>query len=115
MVGPEAAGSVAGRRHRSAGARELAGLDVVAALRHARRVARLSQRDLARRAGVSQSLVARIEARRVDPPVGVMRRLLGLCGMRWELQLHSAGVTPAASRARQTMIREQARHRGDAG
>ncbi len=102
------------QRHRSAAAQEIAGLDAVAALRHARWVARLSQRDLARRAGVSQSLVARIEARRVDPPVGQMQRLLGLCGMRWEFQLVAGGATPAVARARNVMVQKRARARDDA-
>lgn len=86
----------------------------MAPLRHARRVARLSQRDLARRAGVSQSLVARIESRRVDPPVGQMQLLLGLCGMRWELQLVGGGVTPALGSARNTLVQRRARRRDDA-
>ncbi len=101
-------------RHRSAGAREIDGLDAVAALRHGRRVARLSQRDLARRAGVSQSLIARIESRRGDPPVGVMQRLLGLCGMRWELRLCPAGATPVAAAGRGVAVRRSARRRGRA-
>ncbi|MGB9376575.1 MAG: helix-turn-helix domain-containing protein, partial [Mycobacteriales bacterium] len=87
----------------------------MAALRHGRRVARLSQRDLARRAGVSQSLIARIEARRVDPPVGEMQRLLGLCGLRWELQLVAGGATAAERRSRSALVRQRARRRGDAG
>lgn len=86
----------------------------MAALRHARRVARLSQRDLARRAGVSQSLVARIESRRVDPPVGQMQRLLGLCGMRWELQLVGGGVTPSAGAGRNALVQQRARRRENA-
>lgn len=98
-------------RHRSAGASEIAGLDAVAALRHGRRVARLSQRDLARRAGVSQSFVARIEARRVDPPVGVMQRLLGFCGLRWELRLAIVGDTTAATVRRAAAVRESANRR----
>lgn len=99
------------RAPRSAAAAEIDGLDAVAALRHGRRVARLSQRDLARRAAVSQSLIARIEARRVDPPVGVIQRLLGLCGMRWDLRLVAGGATPAAAGARGKAVREASRRR----
>lgn len=101
-------------RHRSAGAKEAGGLDVVSALRHGRRVARLSQRDLARRAEVSQSLIARIEARRVDPPVGLMQRLLGLCGLRWDLSPTSCGATPARAATCTNNVRESARRRKDA-
>ncbi len=100
-----------GRALRSAAAGEIDGLDVVAALRHGRRVARLSQRDLARRAAVSQSLIARIETRRVDPPVGLMQRLLGLCGLRWDLRPVTAGATPAAARERGKAVRESSRRR----
>lgn len=99
--------------HRSAGAREVGGLDVVAALRHGRRIARLSQRDLARRAGVSQSSIARIEARRVDPPVGLMQRLLGLCCLTWDLRVTPAGATPARARAGALDVRELARRRAE--
>lgn len=101
------------KRHRSAGAKEIGGLDAVAALRHGRRIARLSQRDLARIAGVSQSLVARIEARRVDPPVGVLQRLLGCCGLRWELRLVVAGDTEKQAGNRRVAVQQSARRRFD--
>ncbi len=99
--------------HRSAAAREVDGLDAVAALRHGRRLARLSQRDLARRATVSQSLIARIEARRVDPPVGLLQRLLGFCGLRWELRLTTCGATPGRAAACELAGRKSARRRAD--
>lgn len=101
-------------RHRSAGAKETGGLDAVAALRHGRRVARLSQRDLARIAGVSQSLVARIEARRVDPPIGVLQRLLRYCGMRWEVHLVVAGESRSTAARRRPAVQRSARRRADA-
>jgi transcriptional regulator with XRE-family HTH domain len=49
-------------------------------LRHARRRAGLSQRQLAERTGVPQETIARIEARRVDPRVTTLDRLLEGCG-----------------------------------
>lgn len=41
----------------------------------------LSQRELARRAGVPQSTVGRIEAGLLDPRIGTVERLLRACGM----------------------------------
>lgn len=49
-------------------------------LRAARRRAGLSQRELARRAGVPQSAVARIENGTVVPRVDTLDRLLAICG-----------------------------------
>ncbi len=99
------------KRHRSAGAREIGGLDVVAALRHGRCVARLSQRDLARRAGVSQSMIARIESRRVDPPVGLVQHLLSQCGLRWELRLAPCGATAQRAATGAVAVRKSAHSR----
>jgi transcriptional regulator with XRE-family HTH domain len=49
-------------------------------LRDARRRARLTQRELARRTGVAQPTVARIEAGQNDPRVATLERLLAACG-----------------------------------
>lgn len=49
-------------------------------LRHARRSAGLSQRELAERAGVPQSTVARIEGGDVDPRVSTLAKLLQTSG-----------------------------------
>lgn len=48
-------------------------------LRHARRRAGLTQRALATRAGVAQSVVGRIESSRVDPTVSTLSKLLRAC------------------------------------
>ncbi|HVE99022.1 MAG TPA: helix-turn-helix domain-containing protein [Mycobacteriales bacterium] len=48
-------------------------------LRHARRRAGLTQRALAAKAGVAQSVVGRIESSRVDPTVSTLSRLLRAC------------------------------------
>lgn len=49
-------------------------------LREARRRADLSQRELAARAGVPQSTVARIETGVIDPKASTLRRILRACG-----------------------------------
>lgn len=49
-------------------------------LRDARARARLTQRELARRAGVAQPTIARIEAGVADPRVRTLERLLAACG-----------------------------------
>lgn len=49
-------------------------------LREARRGARLSQRELAVRAGLPQPSVARIESGAVEPRVDTLDRLLAACG-----------------------------------
>jgi predicted transcriptional regulator len=54
-------------------------MDAGRALLQARRRAGLSQRDLARRAGVAQSTVARIERGVMDPRVSTLDALLRAC------------------------------------
>jgi transcriptional regulator with XRE-family HTH domain len=58
-----------------------------ALLREARERAGLTQRALARRAGTSQSVVARIELGRADPSTATLARLLAAAGfeLRGEL------------------------------
>ena len=53
-------------------------------LRHARRRAGLTQRELAARVGIPQETIARIESGRVDPRVGTLDRLLEGCGFGLE-------------------------------
>jgi transcriptional regulator with XRE-family HTH domain len=59
------------------GAYPIAGL-----LRRARRVARVSQRELARRAGVSPSTVARVESGAIVPTLPAFERMLAVAGLR---------------------------------
>lgn len=51
----------------------------------ARRRAGLSQRELARRAGVPQSSISRIERGLVSPTVDTLERLVRACGMELEV------------------------------
>ena len=66
-------------------------MNVGRTLRHARRRARLTQRQLAEVAGVPQSTVARIEAGTTMPKVDTFEHLLEACGMDIELT-HKRGV-----------------------
>ena len=66
-------------------------MNVGRTLRHARRRARLTQRQLAERTGVPQSTVGRIEAGTSMPRVDTFERLLEACGMDIELT-HKRGV-----------------------
>jgi len=54
-------------------------------LRYARLSAGLSQRDLARRSGVPQPAIARIESGKTAPRADTLERLLEACGARLEL------------------------------
>jgi transcriptional regulator with XRE-family HTH domain len=55
-------------------------------LRHARRAAGLSQREMAGRAGVPQSTVARIELGQLNPRVDTLDRLLRAAGQQVVVQ-----------------------------
>ena len=61
-------------------------------LRTARTRAGLSQRDLARRAGTAQSVVARIELGATSPTWETLSRLLGAAGFELDARL---GLHPA--------------------
>lgn len=55
-------------------------MDAAGLVRDARRRARLTQRELAARAGVTQPSVARVEAGRHNVSVATLERLLAACG-----------------------------------
>ena len=59
----------------------------------ARTRAGMSQRELAQRAGTSQSAIARIESGTVSPSFATARRLLAACGFELRLSLAPAGAT----------------------
>ncbi len=54
-------------------------------LRHARRVAGLSQQTLSKRAGVTQASISRIEDGKASPRLDTFERLLEACGFTLEL------------------------------
>jgi len=56
-------------------------------VREARRRARLTQRELADRAGTTQSSIARLESGRTRPAFDDVLRLVRLCGFDLELRL----------------------------
>jgi transcriptional regulator with XRE-family HTH domain len=72
-------------------------------LREARRVSGFSQRELARRAGVPQPAVSRIEREHGSPRVDTLDRLLRQCGKELEL------VERPGLRVDRTLIRERLR------
>ncbi|WP_148616065.1 helix-turn-helix domain-containing protein [Nocardioides rubriscoriae] len=56
-------------------------------VREARKRARLTQRELAERAGTTQSAIARLESGRTRPAFDDVLRLLRLCGMDLDVML----------------------------
>ena len=72
------------------------GVDSGAMLRRARRIARVSQRELADRSGVPAATIARIESGATrDPRVGILAAILAGVGFRLEL-VTAEGVEIAA-------------------
>ena len=64
-----------------------------AILRDARLRAGLPQRELARRAGTSQSVIARIEQGQSDPSTATLARLLAAAGFEIRAELTPIAVT----------------------
>lgn len=56
-----------------------------ALIRHARRLAGLSQAELATRLGTTQSAIARLERGTANPRVNTLERVLSACGQKLEL------------------------------
>ncbi len=67
--------------------------DATIALKNARMAARLSQRDLAARAGLSRMTVQKIEAGTIDPRLSTLLVLLRALGL--DLLLVPAAIRPA--------------------
>jgi transcriptional regulator with XRE-family HTH domain len=59
----------------------IGGYPIPGLVRRTRRIARLSQRELARQAKVSPATVGRIEAGTLVPSIGVLRRLFETAGL----------------------------------
>lgn len=66
--------------------------DTAALVRLARRRAGLTQRELARRAGTAQSVVARIESGRTSPAADTLARLLAAAGFEARTELAPLAV-----------------------
>ena len=65
---------------------------LIEALIHARTTARLTQEELARRLGTTQSAIARLESGRVSPSVATLRRYAEATGTRLAVGLvHADG------------------------
>lgn len=75
------------------------GIDAAALVLEARERSGLSQRALARRAGTSQSVVARIELGQTSPTLSTLNRLLDAAGQRVDVRL-SADASDLIRRAR---------------
>ena len=94
--------------------------DAGSVLRAARKAAGLTQAELARRAGVTQSVISAYEAGRREPSVATLSRLVDAAGatLRLHVEPHQTGVRrlPATPRGelvwrnRQRMRRAAARH-----
>ena len=76
---------------------QTADIDIGSRLRAVRLAARLSQRELARRAGVTNATVSLIEANQMNPSVGALKRVLD--GLPMSLaQFFALDDTPAAAK-----------------
>ena len=60
---------------------------IVEALIHARAAAKLSQAEVARRIGTTQSAIARLEAGNVAPPLPTLRRYAEATGTKLHIEL----------------------------
>ena len=79
-------------------------VDAAVMLGTARRRAQLSQRELARRAGVPQATISRIESRVVSPRVDTLQSLIRACGMELRVEEpRGAGVDRSQLRERLLM------------
>src|SRR2546426_12758216 len=64
-----------------------------------------SLRELARRAGLTHTTIGAIEAGRIDPSLGTLKRVLAACGVRmWEFFHQASGLTAVVPREQITTI-----------
>lgn len=75
-------------------------MDAGRLLRYARDKARLSQRELGRRAGISQTTISLIEDGKTSPRFATLDRLLDTCGFELEI-VPRAGVGIDRTRMRE--------------
>ena len=82
-------------------------MDVSGLIRRARREAALSQRDLARRAGTSQSALARYEGGHSQPSLTTLERILRAAGKTLRLQVDDASDPSGGPVRRRLELRSQ--------
>ena len=77
-------------------------MDAGSLLRYARDKARLSQRELGRRAGIAQATISLIEDGKTSPRFATLDRLLGVCGFELEI-VPREGIGVDRSRMRELL------------
>ena len=75
-------------------------MDAGSLLRYARDKARLSQRELGRRTGISQTTISLIEDGKTSPRFATLDRLLDICGFELEI-VPRAGIGIDRTRMRE--------------
>jgi predicted nucleotidyltransferase/DNA-binding XRE family transcriptional regulator len=78
-------------------------------LRHARETAGLTQREFARRAGVTQTTVSMYETGQRDPSVSTFERMLAVTGSRLEVISPTSPVRAFPQTRRGRLLRRRAR------
>ena len=73
-------------------------------VREARKRARLTQRQLAEKAGTTQSAIARLESGRTQPSFETVLRLVRLCGMDLDIMLTERDESDWIQAQRQLML-----------
>ena len=69
-------------------------IDIGSRLRYVRLRSDISQRELAKRVGVTNSTISLIESNQTNPSVGALKRSLSV--MRWLFRPHNFHVTATA-------------------
>jgi transcriptional regulator with XRE-family HTH domain len=82
-------------------------IDLPALIRTARTQAGISQMELARRLGTTQSVISRWERGRDEPRLSTLARILGACGRRLVLRAEPDDVDRAQIRAHLAMTPAQ--------
>lgn len=96
---------------------DLASIKLVTAedIRRVRKILRLTQKELAKKAGVSQSLIARIENRSVDPRLSTVKKIIDVLAQTKDKTvatdvMHSPVVTIQVKNSVQSAIDLMKRH-----
>jgi transcriptional regulator with XRE-family HTH domain len=83
--------------------------ELIHALIGARAEAKLTQAQLAKRMGTSQSAIARIEGDGPPPSMRSVLRYFAACGVRWKITLEKIPVASAKPRSKRMMPRRAAK------